>query len=144
MTSTARRYGGAEPQRLGFWAWHASEVFHWEGQWWITHCSIAEWPRRPSTFDFRYRESNRTRVAGWHGLFMGLVRQGLFLSGLPLPGDWPDGARRRGWGSGSDRNGLPDEAHDVKLAAPADTGNLGTARDRGVWPSPDDLAPVHR
>ncbi len=61
-------FHGYEPQRLGFC--HASEVFHWEGQWWITHCSA-------DPEDFRYRESNRTR-----GLFMGYL-------------DWPDGAPPR-------------------------------------------------
>ncbi|MCY3913296.1 MAG: hypothetical protein OXG43_08615 [Chloroflexi bacterium] len=61
-------FHGYEPQRLGFC--HASEVFHWEEQWWITHCSA-------DSEDFRYRGSNRTR-----GLFMGHL-------------DWPDGALPR-------------------------------------------------
>ncbi len=61
-------FHGYEPQRLGFC--HASEVFHWQDQWWITHCSA-------DPEDFRYRESNRTR-----GLFMGHL-------------DWPDGAPPR-------------------------------------------------
>ena len=29
---------------------HASEVFHWAGVWWITHCSA-------DSEDFRYRKS---------------------------------------------------------------------------------------
>ena len=57
-------FNGYEPIRLGFS--HASEVFHWDGQWWITHCSA-------DPDDFRYRKSNRTR-----GLFLGKL-------------DWPDG-----------------------------------------------------
>lgn len=61
-------FQGYEPSRLGFV--HAAEVFHWEDQWWITHCSAD--PR-----DFRYRESNRTR-----GLFLGKL-------------DWPDGEQPR-------------------------------------------------
>jgi len=55
---------GCEQVRFGFS--HASEVFHWAGQWWITHCSA-----HPE--DFMYRELNRTK-----GLFLGTL-------------DWPDG-----------------------------------------------------
>ncbi len=57
-------FHGHESARLGFV--HAAEVFHWQDQWWITHCSGD--PR-----DFRYRETNRTR-----GLFLGKL-------------DWPEG-----------------------------------------------------
>ncbi len=57
-------FEGHESARLGFV--HAAEVFHWEDQWWITHCSGD--PR-----DFRYRDTNRTR-----GLFLGRL-------------DWPEG-----------------------------------------------------
>lgn len=56
-------FEGRETDRLGFV--HAAEVFHWEDQWWITHCSGD--PR-----DFRYRDTNRTR-----GLFLGRL-------------DWPE------------------------------------------------------
>ncbi len=61
-------FQGSESERLGFV--HAAEVFHWEEEWWITHCSGD--PR-----DFRYRESNRTR-----GLFVGKL-------------DWPAGGLPR-------------------------------------------------
>ena len=61
-------FHGHQPLRLGFA--HASEVFRWEGRWWITHCSA-------DPEDFMYRESNRTR-----GLFVGHL-------------DWPDGAPPR-------------------------------------------------
>jgi sucrose-6-phosphate hydrolase SacC (GH32 family) len=50
-------FRGAEPARLGFC--HASEVFEWEGVWWISHCSA-------DPADYAYRKSNRTR-----GLFLG-------------------------------------------------------------------------
>ncbi|NQU76172.1 MAG: family 43 glycosylhydrolase [Planctomycetes bacterium] len=56
-------FHGCEPVRLGFS--HASEVFYWDGKWWITHCS-------GDPDDFMYCKSNRTR--------------GLFIGNL----DWPD------------------------------------------------------
>ena len=60
-------FWGHHAQRLGFS--HASEVLHWKGRWWITHCSGA-----PD--DFMYRKTNRTR--------------GLFLGTLDWPpGEWP-------------------------------------------------------
>jgi predicted GH43/DUF377 family glycosyl hydrolase len=61
-------FQGSEPIRLGFC--HASEIFFWEGQWWITHCS-------GTPDDFMYRLSNRTR-----GLFLGRL-------------DWPEGSYPR-------------------------------------------------
>ena len=50
-------FRGHESTRLGFS--HASEIFFWQDQWWITHCSA-------DPEDFMYRKSNRTR-----GLFLG-------------------------------------------------------------------------
>ena len=61
-------FSGQAVSRLGFA--HAAEVFHWQGTWWITHCS-------GDPTEFRYRKSNRTR-----GLFLGRL-------------DWPDGGQPR-------------------------------------------------
>jgi beta-xylosidase len=47
----------AAPARLGYC--HASEVFEWDGGWWISHCS-------GDPTDYMYRQTNRTR-----GLFLG-------------------------------------------------------------------------
>lgn len=57
-------FRSCEPVRLGYC--HASEVFEWKGQWFITHCS-------GDPKEFKYRESNR--------------RNGLFLGKL----EWPTG-----------------------------------------------------
>jgi hypothetical protein len=51
-------------------ACHAAEIFQWQGQWWVTHCS-------GDPDDYLYRESNRTR-----GLFMGHL-------------EWPTGEHPR-------------------------------------------------
>ena len=57
-------FSGGDTLRLGYC--HASEVFHWQDRWWITHCS-------GDPDDYLYRRSNRTR--------------GLFLGNL----EWPEG-----------------------------------------------------
>ena len=50
-------FTGGQPIRLGYC--HAAEVFYWEQQWWITHCS-------GDPTDYAYRRTNRTR-----GLYLG-------------------------------------------------------------------------
>jgi hypothetical protein len=50
-------FRGGEPVRM--WYSHASEIFHWNSRWWITHCS-------GDPQEYRYYETNRTR-----GLYIG-------------------------------------------------------------------------
>ena len=57
-------FSRCESVRLGYA--HAAEIFHWQGQWWITHC-------KTDPDDFMQERSDR--------------RRGLFLGKL----DWPDG-----------------------------------------------------
>jgi hypothetical protein len=58
-------FWGREPIRLGYS--HASEIFYWDNNWWITHC-------KTDHDDFMQSKSDGTR--------------GMFLSKL----DWPQGA----------------------------------------------------